>query len=224
MKRLSTILFIFLIFTGWKSFAYVPTEGHVTATFGPYVYKTKFIHPGSKVQVPALVGWTLMANGDFSDKESLEIALFHLRKRFYRESNSQFLGEESELISWTMGYRRWLTPYLSWGLGIFSSYTMGEPSVIYNDFEPQRPLQTSARDITEYGVDFSVQVELWSKDRLGAIADLRYSSSLTSRPGEQGDHYGAMIGIKYFIQGKEKTPEPTPFHDPKTQTSDSSQQ
>jgi hypothetical protein len=81
---------------------------------------------------------------------------------------------------------------------------MGEPKIVHSDFTPPDYIATSARDIVEYGIDFSIQQELMSFETINIVADLRYSLSVTNKISEYGDHYGLMIGVKYLIQERFK--------------------
>ncbi len=143
-----------------------------------------------------------MAVGDFSDKGSLEIGIFYMRKHFYRLLTPSLVGERAEIMHVTMGYRRWLASRLSASLAIYSSYSIGQAIQVYNDFSTGTDFDTSARDITEYGFDLAVQTELWQKPYWSVILDTRYSVSLTKKEHESSDHYGALIGLRYLVQEK----------------------
>jgi hypothetical protein len=120
------------------------------------------------------------------------------------------MGEESDRIQITMGYRHWFANWLSAGLAFSSSYAMGDTRTIRDDFTPRglKAIDTSASDTTEYGFDFSLQWEVFSYQRLALIADAIYSLSVTGKPNETTDHYGVMLGIRYFIQEKPVVEKP----------------
>jgi len=111
--------------------------------------------------------------------------------------------EQTQLMHITMGYKRWLNERFAVSLAFFSSYSMGDPKIVHNDFAPGDEPTTSARDTTEYGFDLALQSELWQKDRIALILDSRYSRSLTNKPSESADHYGFLLGIRYFVQDKQ---------------------
>lgn len=184
------------------TFAYTPKEGNINVILGPFVQKTNFQGSDSGAKASYLTGTGLIAQGDINDYSSLEIAMFYMPKIFIRDQVDKFLAERTQVLYVTMGYRYWLSPYFTAALAFFSSYTMGEKEVVHNDFPAGTDIDTSARDTTEYGFDFSLQQELWGNDRYAVITDARYSLSVTSKTNERGDHYGFLIGLKYFIQGK----------------------
>lgn len=174
----------------------------MTATLGPYFSRTNFNDPGTKAKAPWLGGFGLIALGDINERGSLEIGLFHMNKAFFRQKAGSYIGEETGLVHVTMGYRRWWNPYFSSSLSLSSAYTIGNPRIIYSDFTPRDLEDTSARDMTEYGLEFSTQGDLKTWDDVALVLDLRYGLSLTNKPGEKADHYGLMLGLRYLIQEK----------------------
>lgn len=200
----SVVSFSFIILLGFTeaSFAYTPKEGNITATVGPFTHKTHFDSSPSGAKSPILGGMALIANGDINDKGSLEIAMIHMNKTYFRDEGGKFLGEQTELFHITMGYRRWFNPYLSGSLAFSSGYTMGDPRIIHSDFLPGQEISTSARDTAEYGVDVSVQADLWTKNDVSFLIDTRYNFSLTKKPSEAGDHYGVLLAIRFMVQEK----------------------
>jgi hypothetical protein len=205
MQFRSTVLIIIFSFSIAAEYAkaYAPKEGSVNATLGPFIYKTRFDGSGTAVRSPLFGDLGLIVNGDISDKGALEIAMFHMHKLFIREANENYLAEETELIHITMGYRRWLNEYFSLSWAFFSSYAIGDPRTVHSDFGLVNGIDTSARDSTEYGIDFSLQTEIWHRDRNSVILDTRYSRSVTAKPNESADHYGVMLGFRYFVQEKQ---------------------
>lgn len=187
-----------------KAHAYDPKEGNITAIFGPFFHKTNFEDDKSGALSPTQGGFALIANGDANDRESLEIAIFYMPKTFMMERGGFHITEETQLLQMGMGYKRWLSKIWAVSLAFYSSYSMGDPHTIHNDFPPDTEPMTSARDTTEYGLDLAFQYEIWQKDRWGMVADARYSRSLTPKPDEIADHYGVLIGLRYFVQEKEK--------------------
>ncbi len=186
------------------AYSYDPKEGNVSATFGPFVHKTNYPGSTSGVISPWMGAPAMIVQGDFTDYSSLEIAFFHLNKVFIREEGGRYISEETQSLHTTFGYRYWYNPYLSFSGSLFTAYTMGEPKIVHSDFNPPDYIATSARDIVEYGIDFSIQQELMSFETINIVADLRYSFSVTNKISEYGDHYGLMIGVKYLIQERFK--------------------
>lgn len=202
--RLSLLLLPILICLAiaQSTFAYTPQEGNVTAILGPFSSKTNFLKSQTDLEAPQMGGFGLIALGDINEKGSLEIAMIYMHKVYLRESGENYLAESVESIHITMGYRKWLSERFSASLTFFSAYPMGDPVTIYRKVSPGVSMDTSAQDLTEYGLDFSFQTELWASGRYALIFDARYSYSLTSKADERGDHYGALLGIRYLLQGK----------------------
>lgn len=188
--------------------AYSPAEGNVSATFGAFIHNTNFNLPPPDVSSSFRSNFGLILNGDLHDRGQLEIAIYHLFKQYFKDVGGRFVGEETELIDIGIGYRHWWSPSVSTGLIFSSSYSMGQPKLFYNDFSPDTSIDTSARDTTEYALALSVQVDLFSIQRFTAIVSGLYSLSLTGKPGERADHYGALVGLRYFIQEKQVVERP----------------
>jgi hypothetical protein len=185
-----------------QTYSYDPKNGNVTATIAPFVYKTPFSDTSSGAKSNYKGDLALILNGDLSLKSSLEISILHMNKQYFREEGPLAILEEVQAMHIAMGYRRWLHPYLSGALAFYSAYPMDDKKTVHNDFAPGAELQTSAGDKTEYGLDFSVQTELWGNETMSVIADARYAFSITNQSQEKGDHYAFMIGIKFLAQQK----------------------
>ncbi len=201
MTNVKVFFLIFFVF-GQRIFAYEPQEGNVTAIIGPFVSQTHYQSSASNVPNPVYGNFGLIAQGDINDAGSLEIALFHMQKTYIREDASRIFAEKTELMHITMGYRYWINPKYSVSLALSSSYPMNQPKVIRNDLPIGQEIDTSSRDTVDYGFDFSVQSELWQKERYSVVADVRYGLSVTEKQNENGSHYGILIGLKYLIQEK----------------------
>lgn len=191
-----------ILMTSLQSIAYVAKEGNISAIVGPFFSKTNFTESRA-VDNDLLNGMGVIAVGDFNDRAALEVGIFYMNKQYYRLLTPNLVAERAELMHVTMGYRRWLQSWLSGSLSFFSSYSIGQASVVYNDFPAGGEVaDTSARDITEYGVDIALQFELMQRQEWAVILDTRYSLSVTDKQHESGDHYGALIGIRYMVQEK----------------------
>ena len=195
------LLIVFLVVTG-PVHAHSPSEGKVTALFGPFLYKTNFEGGGADLQSPTLGGFGLIAEGDISKHGGLEIAMFYQHKLYFLRQTGNFIAEKAKIMYITMGYRHWFMAQFSAAAAFFSSYSMGDPNVIHGDFAPGFAPRTSAQDTTEYGFDFSLQWELWGNDKYAVVLDGRYSWSVTSKNHEDSDHYGALLGWRYQVQEK----------------------
>lgn len=196
------LLMILAFILNFSAYAYDPADGNITLTVGPYVYRTVFPDTPSGAISAYQGDLGLIANGDIDFHGSLEIALFHMNKLYSRDEFGKTQVEQTQVMHTSMGYRRWVSPYLSGAIGFYSAYPMDDTKVIHTDFAPGTEITTSARDKTEYGFDFSIQSEVWSNASISVVADLRYALSITSQPHENADHYGFMLAIKYLFQEK----------------------
>jgi len=201
MKFLKAFLLPIFLLTAKTSLAYTPEEGKVTATLGPYINKTNFQGNSSKDKSSYLGSYALIAVGDISSTGSLEIAMIYSPSMlFYREDAGKYLVERTQVMHITMGYRWWLSDNLSTSLAFYSAYSIGSHSIVSSDFAPPDLIDTSARDITEYGFDGAMQWEFWSNHKIAGVLEGRYSASVTSKKNENSDQYGILIGLRYLIQ------------------------
>ncbi len=200
----SSVVFILLLINTLSGNAYTPKSGNITGTFSPYWSKTDY--PSSKTQnySPLLTGFSLVANGDTGPWGSLEVAMIYAPRVYFREENNLAQLESIERVHITMGYRWWFSPYFSTSLGLFSSYSLGDPVVEFTQYAPGTAVDTSATDTTEYGLDLAVQSQLASYEKFDVVAEARYSYSLTSKENEKSNHYGLSIGIRYLFQGSDE--------------------
>lgn len=204
MRSIYGFLTIALILFSLPSSAYVAKEGNVSASLGSFFYKTNYDASSDRPKSPYLGDFALLVQGDANDRGSLEISLFHMNKVFIRDQGGDFISEQVELMQVGLGYRWWLHHYLSVALAFYSSYAMSDPKLVHSSIPSGQPLPTSASDITEYGFDFSIQSEVWSRDRLAVILDARYARSVTSKENEHGDHYGLLVALRYFVQERDR--------------------
>lgn len=201
MKFCNKAILFVSIFIASGSWAYTPREGNVNVNFGPFLSKTRSENSTSSFDT-SMSSFGLVTVGDINSKGALEIGIFHFHKSFLRNERTFFVSEKTEMLHVTMGYRWWLSPVWSSSMTFSSSYSMGTPSSLYNDFPITEEIPTSARDTVEYGLDLALQREVWSQGQYGVNFDFRYGLSLTSKTQEQGDHFGAMVNFRYLIQEK----------------------
>ncbi len=194
---------LFLILFNFVSGAdgHVPEEGKIFASVGPYFHEVSEVHVQDTQSSPASVGFGILGEGDVNDKGGFEIGIFYGTKTYQRKFGDTHLSERVNKLSVPVSFRYWLHPTFSAAIGFDASYTMGVPEVVFND-APLGSNLTSARNITEYGIDFSGQWEAWSKDRFAIIVDARYFYSITARSAEDSNQYSVLIGLKYLIQEK----------------------
>lgn len=171
----------------------------MTATVAPYIYQTHNIR-NSRLSTPVLLGGGLIVEGDISRNGGLESSVNYLQKIYSRRVDDKYNVEKVKRMYVTVGYRYWFNPSISTALAFFSGYSMGEGSVIHTDFPYNSRPDSSADDIAEYGLDFSILYEPWTNGTLAIVLDGRYSYSLTDKSGEDGNHYGVLVGLKYIVQ------------------------
>ena len=208
MEKLKLILMSVACLLSFQSLAYEPKEGNVSAMLGSYAFQTAYTNGPDGIISPILVGFGVVAMGDVSDHGNLEISLFQMKKFYYRDDNGDFLAEQTQLFHISMGYRYWFNPYFSSALAFASAYPFGDPTVVSRRVAAGHNFETSARALTSYGLDLSVQSQVWANDVMSVILDARYSLSLTSKAGEHADHYGMLLALRYFVQEKQVQQRP----------------
>lgn len=188
-----------------RSGAHEPKDGDIYATLGTFTYQT---HARThRFANPLLVGPVLTAEADISRHGGIEISMFYLNNRFSVERFGDRYIERVKRMYIATGYRHWFNERFSVAAAFSSSYAMGDVYVIRDDFGTRSHPGTSAHDITEYGFDFSVQYEPWRDGRFAAVVDARYGLSVTPKAGENSNHYGVFVGLKYFIQSRIEDPD-----------------
>jgi hypothetical protein len=192
---------------GWQAFAHEPADGSIYGTLAPYTIRTQ--PRDHEFSSPWTGGFGLIAEGDLDQHGGIEIGAMYLNQLFSLKQDNLEVEELGHRIYVTTGYRYWPADWFSVALTFFSSYSIGSGQIVHNEFPASQTPETSAHVITSYGFDGSVQFEPWHKDRYAMIVDLRYSYSITPRPGEDSNFYGAMVGLKYFIQSPDVPP---PLH------------
>lgn len=193
--------FATLLILAVEAHGYNPQEGNVTATLGPYFYKTNY--SGSKAGSNPLQGGVgLIGVGDLSSSGAVEVAFFHLNKLYFREGNDHGISKQLETFQVNLGYRFWISSRFSATVAFASTYGMSEPKTHYDGFPVGQSLNTSADDIAEYGFDFSAQTELWQEKNWSLVLEGHYMLTTTSQRDESADHYGALLGLRYIVQKK----------------------
>jgi hypothetical protein len=199
-----TLLFSWILTQ--SAFAHQPQEGRVLGTFGPYIYQTEITHDDADYDSPILGGYGLIVEGGVDKRGGVEIALFYLHKVYIRTAGTNTIAEKMKRMAINIGYRHWFNESFSFGGSYYSSYSMGDPTLIHSDFTGIAP-QTTAHRTAETGFDFSLQWEFYRKQDWMLIADARYSVSFNNRSGEDADIIGLLIGYKQPIQTHRSTRE-----------------
>ena len=199
MKR-PYLIIAALLYLGFsnESAAHTPKEGDIRATAGPYFYRTRSSQTDLVKNSPYL-GAGLVAEGDVDYNGGVEIAILTQDKLYIAHEGDDTLAERITRLHITTGYRHWVTSFLSLGLAFYSSYSMGDAKVILDDRPSGQGLETSAREITEYGLDLSAQWEVITIHDVAIVVDGRYSLSVTRKIHENADLYGFLIGLKYLL-------------------------
>lgn len=190
-----------LFCTGIPAWAHEPVDGSIFATGAAFTYLTD-----TRGENPVFTAPALVAEADLSSSGGVEIVMAYLRNSFTVRRDSGELTESMKRMYISTGYRYWYNKYWSVAFGFASSYSMGDRKVIRDDFKANRP-DSSASDVTEYGFDFSVQYEAWARERFAIVIDGRYALSVTAKDREDSNHMGVMVGIKYFVQARDKAPD-----------------
>lgn len=180
--------------------AYDPKRGNVTATLGTYFFRTNYEGSNSDMNSPRQGALALTALGDVNDRGSLEISLIYMNKMYLRSDGGMDVAEKTQLLHTTLGYRHWFGSYFSTSLSIYTSYPMGESTIVHTS-NPNQKLPTTASEPSESGLDWAVQWEPWNNGRWAAVVEARYSYSLTKKANEWADQYGMLVGLRYFVQG-----------------------
>lgn len=199
-----SLLFILFVFA-LPVEAHQPKDGDIHVSTGPYITHNHVSDHSFETSTRG--GWSLLAEGDIDNNGGAEIGAQYIRQLYSVQKDGLVLDETCKRMYITMGYRHWFSPAISMAGAFFSAYAMGDPQTVRNDFGNNNRPNTSAKDPVEYGFDFSVQVEPFRWGRWAIVTDLRYSLSVTSKPGESSNFLGAMINVKYFAQSKESAPE-----------------
>ncbi|MEK6772330.1 MAG: hypothetical protein AABY64_00185 [Bdellovibrionota bacterium] len=201
MKAIILILFLIVSLSAG---AYVPKEGNVHAVIGSYSSQTNYRNSQNKPSpVPIFSGFSLMAQGDASDKGNLEICINYFNKLYFREDGGNYLSERIQYLQITMGYRYWLNNYWSTALAFASGYPLATPQTATSYLPNDSTFETSAHDPSEAGLDMSLAYDVWNQEPYSIVVDLRYTYSFTSRSGESADNMGAIVGLRYLIQEKQ---------------------
>ncbi|MGE0526024.1 MAG: hypothetical protein AB7G93_04330 [Bdellovibrionales bacterium] len=185
-------------------YGHVPADGDIHATLGPFAFTND--DRKHEIKSPLIGAAALIVEADLDHNGGPEMAIFYLNQLFSMEREGRVIAERVQRIYITLGYRHWLTPSLSGAAAFFSSYYMGDPELVRSDYGTEPAPKTSASDPTEYGFDFSIQYEPWRRERWSAVIDGRYSLSVTAKEGEESNHFGVLVGVKYFVQGHETPP------------------
>lgn len=201
-KLIRYTLSLILLFLGpGNAFAYTPQRGNVHTILGPYIFRTNYEGEAADKGYNAdSLYWVIL--GDVSDRGSLEITNTFMNKTFYRRHNGYLVAEKTQVVHVSAGYRRWINPWISASMALYTSYPLGDSEKIFNNFPAGQEVKTYAQENSETGLDFGLQGEVFTRGRYSLVIEGRYSWSLTKNSDEFSDQYGAAIGVRYFFQGQ----------------------
>jgi hypothetical protein len=199
-----TLAISILLFTR-ATWAHQPEDGQVYGSLGAFTYMTPPLN--HQFESPVFFGPGILGEADINKNGGLEIGFFYLRNPFSVRFDNKTIVEGLKRIYITTGWRQWFTPKFSAALAFSSSYAFGDLHIMRDDFNGIDRPRTSASDITEYGIDGSIQYEPYSEGRFSIVIDGRYNRSITPKRNEDSDHMGVFISMKYFIQSREKIPD-----------------
>ncbi len=194
-------LIVFFLFVN-TAYAHKPNVGNVSATLGPFVYQSHGQSVKSNVYAQPRAGFGILGEGDLNSSGGLEIGLFYVDKIFSRAADATYIVEKINKVEIPIGYRYWISNRVSAAISFSSSFSVGDYSVIFDNTAAGSGT-TSARDIVEYGFDGSLQWEFYHSGPNYWIADGRYFYSFQSKPNEDANQFGLLIGYKYMIQERQ---------------------
>ena len=202
MIKVKKILQITLLLLAIKASAYEPSEGNLNAGLGYFISQNQLRGSEYNKTNPTFGGIALIIEGDLNSKSNLELNLQYFQKNYVRKTITDYVSEKTEVLNVNMGYRYWLFKPISAGLGLSSLYSIGEPTVIYGKSVSNMQLDTSASSIVKYGLEFSLQFEIYNSQSYTLLIDNRYNYSLSNKDGESADHMTNMLIYKKLIQSK----------------------
>lgn len=202
MKPLRPFICTIICFVAGNTFAYDPAEGNINLMVGPYTYRTPYKSPDPEFSSPSRGGYGLIATGDSNQKGSVELGLLYLDKIFARDEGANILAQRIQMIHITMGYRWWLRSWISTSLSFFSAYPVGDPQDLYRKVDAGTFFDTSAMDLTEYGFDLALQLQVFGTQKFGVVVEPRYSWNVTPKNHEAADHFGVLVGLRFMLQEK----------------------
>jgi hypothetical protein len=197
-------ILVIALLTGLECAAHEAADGDIYASLGIFNYMTHALN--HSMPNPVLQGPAFKAEADLSKHGGIEVSVFYLRNSFSIKQNRLIVIERIKRLYIASGYRHWFNDRFSMALALSSSYSMGDLQIVRDDFRGGARQNTSASDTTEYGFDLSVQYEAWRHDRFSVVIDGRYDWSVTAKPSEDSNHFGALVALKYFVQSRERSP------------------
>ena len=191
---LSTLLF------SLKAWPHQPNPGRGMMSIGPLISRS--VDSPTPIASPTFWGLGLIGEMDLSSNGGLEVALMYNENQYAVISGtSEYLVERAHRLSIPLGYRHWFSKSFSLAISFYSAYRIGAWSQLYRSPALSANINTSARDVTEFGFDFSLQADIWHSKDYTVFLDSRFLSPSTDKFGENSRAYVFILGAKYQVQG-----------------------
>ena len=134
MKSICQSLFVFTLLNltlyAHSAMAYKPEMGRVSASTGPFLFTSDVQNSNENFYPTPRLGYSLLAEAIIAKRSGIEVGLFYINKHYLRDDGTNFLIQKTTRMYITTSYRYWLCDYFSSALGIFSSFTMGDPTTL----------------------------------------------------------------------------------------------
>lgn len=196
------IVNVFLLFTlifSHTAWSHQPNPGRGMMSVGPLASRS--VDSPTPISSPTFWGLGIIGEMDLSTNGGLEVALMYNENQYaVLSNNTEYLVERAHRLSIPLGYRHWFTKNFSLAISFYSAYRIGAWSQLYKSSALPSNINTSARDITEFGFDFSLQADLWQSKDYIVFLDSRFLSPSTDKFGENSRTYVFILGAKYQMQ------------------------
>jgi hypothetical protein len=194
MFNLKVLAFLLVFQT---SLAHEPIAGQGRMSFG--AMSNRFIDSPSPIQTPSTFGGGITGEIDIGGRGGIEVSMFYYESQFVVQQSTNFLVEKSHHIYIPIGYRYWLTDKFSFGTNFYAAYRIGKWTEVYRSPGISTDAVTSAQDITEYGFDFAIGIDLFTADKFAVFLDSRYVMPTTDKPDENSRAYIFFLGYKQRV-------------------------
>lgn len=197
---MKSILSITILIFSQISWGHEAQKGRFHVSLGPFVYEPQIaVSPNYRVpNTPFGVG--VLTEGNFNSSQGLEFGMFFLKSYYLIERDLIMSLEAIQRVAISTVFRTWIHPQFSFAFGVFSSYSMGDPKVIYSSNGDYGVSKSSANDVVEYGLDSSFQFEFFKQLTHLGIFDLRYHWSFTGKEKEAGNNLIMLVMYKWRVQ------------------------
>ena len=135
--------------------------------------------------------------GKISERGYVSITATYFPKVYVRVFDGDILKEKNTAIQIGLGYAHQLNDSLRFGMDVGTHYRLGDAEVVYISPGLDPSSDTSARDNTEYGINFGLGYNLLSPiDRkFGFDFDIKYFLSATPKNNETANHVTYILSV-----------------------------